>query len=475
MLKFETNRLDIESELLDEVKLFYPYFDEQNLSIKHTYFSEISDKIKVVNRVEIDGKIYEFSAEFDNNLPELERKRVDKRACKTAIFNALKSFSKKEIPWGSLTGIRPSKLVYDLLEEGFDIDTAKQKMQERFSVSKRKSELICDIVKNQNGYYKKDGKLINLYVHIPFCTTKCNYCSFVTEPLHRVKNLVPEYVKLLREEISRSLDFINSNGKLFSVYVGGGTPTALTAEQIYTLFNGFPFQDIEFTIEAGRPDTIDAEKLDAIKAVGANRICVNPQTLVNRTLALIGRAHSAEDFMEKYALAKSYGFDINVDIIAGLNGENLDDFIYTTDGIVALSPENITVHTLSRKNGSALKNGGKFDNGEVEKMVDYAYAKIVESGYLPYYLYRQKQMLGNLENVGYCKSGKQCANNITTMEDCVSVVACGAGAISKIVLPEQNRIERFANMRDLRLYMQTFDEKLKDKLFFYEKQFTKQY
>ncbi|MBQ8882682.1 MAG: coproporphyrinogen dehydrogenase HemZ, partial [Clostridia bacterium] len=302
-----------------------------------------------------------------------------------------------------------------------------------------------------------------------------NYCSFVTEPLHRVKNFVPEYVKLLREEISRSLDFINSNGKLFSVYVGGGTPTALTSEQIYTLFNGFPFQDIEFTIEAGRPDTIDAEKLDAIKAVGANRICVNPQTLVNRTLALIGRAHSAEDFMEKYALAKSYGFDINVDIIAGLNGENLDDFIYTTDGIVALSPENITVHTLSRKNGSALKNGGKFNNSEVEKMVDYAYAKIVESGYLPYYLYRQKQMLGNLENVGYCKSGKQCANNITTMEDCVSVVACGAGAISKIVLPEQNRIERFANMRDLRLYMQTFSEKLKDKLFFYEKQFTKQY
>ncbi|MBR2988160.1 MAG: radical SAM protein, partial [Clostridia bacterium] len=250
-------------------------------------------------------------------------------------------------------------------------------------------------------------------------------------------------------------------------------PTSLDAEQIYQLFSDFPFREVEFTIEAGRPDTITEEKLDAMKKVGANRVCVNPQSLVNRTLVSIGRAHTAEDFFEKFALVRRYGFDINVDTIAGLVGETLDDFVYTLDGVCALNPENITVHTLSRKNGSALAQGGKFDNAEVEKMVDYAFTKLTANGYLPYYLYRQKQMLGNLENVGYCKAGKQCVNNVTTMEDCLSVIACGAGAISKIVHSNENRIERFANMRDLRLYMQNFDEKLKDKLFFYEKQFTK--
>ena len=473
MLNFETNRKDIENELFDEIKLFYPYFDECNLHILHSYFVVVEDKICVTNCIVIDDKRFEYSTYYQKDLPELERKRVDKRACKGALFSALRQFSGKEIPWGSLTGIRPSKLVYDLLDEGVNLLSAREKMQKRFSVSEQKSNLICDIVENQKGIYTKDETLFNLYVHIPFCTSKCNYCSFVTEPLHRVKNLVPQYVKLLKIEIEKSLEFINARGKLFSVYVGGGTPTALLSDQIYELLSGFPFREVEFTIEAGRPDTIDKEKLDAIKAVGANRICVNPQTLVDRTLSLIGRAHTAEEFIEKYALARNYGFDINVDTIAGLNGENIDDFAYTIDKVVGLNPENITVHTLSRKNGSALKESGKFNNDEVEKMVNYAFKKLTQCGYLPYYLYRQKQMLGNLENVGYCKAGKQCVNNVTTMEDCLSVVACGAGAISKIVLPAQNRIERFANMRDLRLYMQTFDEKLKDKLFFYEKQFTK--
>ena len=473
MLSFETNREDISSELLDEIKLFYPHFDECDLSIKHHYSAIVGEKTMVKNIVKINDNEYVFCDDYPNNLGEIMRKRLDKRATKSAIFSALKSFSGKVLPWGSLTGIRPSKLVYDLLSDGNSLDQARVLMQEKFSVSEKKSNLICDIVANQNGIYTRDEKLLNLYVHIPFCTTKCSYCSFVTEPLSRVKTLVPDYVKLLKTEIKQSLDFINSNGKLFSVYVGGGTPTALESEQIYELFSDFPFSDVEFTIEAGRPDTITKEKLDAMKAVGANRVCVNPQSLVNRTLSAIGRAHTAEDFFEKFDLVKQYGFDINVDTIAGLVGESLDDFIYTLDGVCALNPENITVHTLSRKNGSALAQGGKFDNGEVEKMVDYAFGKLTANGYYPYYLYRQKQMLGNLENVGYCKAGKQCVNNITTMEDCLSVIACGAGAISKIVHTSENRIERFANMRDLRLYMQNFDEKLKDKLFFYEKQFTK--
>ena len=226
-------------------------------------------------------------------------------------------------------------------------------------------------------------------------------------------------------------------------------------------------------MEAGRPDTITREKLDAIKAAGATRICVNPQTFNDKTLKKIGRAHTKADFLEKYALAAGYGFDVNVDLIAGLEEETLDDFKVSLDGTVALRPQNVTVHTLSRKNGSELKQSGRFDNSAIGDMTDYALSALTGAGYLPYYLYRQKQMLGNLENVGYCLPGKQCLNNITTMEDCTSVLACGAGAIEKAVDVSANRIERFANMRDVRLYVSDFEEKMQRKRNFRLKQFTK--
>ena len=238
------------------------------------------------------------------------------------------------------------------------------------------------------------------------------------------------------------------------------------------MLKDLPSSGLEFTVEAGRPDTITEEKLDAIKRVGATRICVNPQTFNDETLEKIGRAHNTADFYDKYALARRYGFDINVDLIAGLSDETIKDFAFSLDSAFSLRPENITVHTLSRKNGSQLKQQGKYDNSDISLMTEYAYEKLTSGEYIPYYLYRQKQMLGNLENVGYCISGKQCVNNITTMEDCMSVVACGAGAISKIVETRENRIERLANLRDVRLYLQQFDKKLEEKEIFLEKQFT---
>lgn len=473
MLEFKTNREDISADLLDEIKLFYPYPDECNVSIDHECrFESINNGENVINIVSLCGKYYNYIDFIAGDLNEIERKRLYKRACKLAVFKALSDYTGVCPPWGSLTGIRPSKLVYDMLAKGCTIDECETKLQTDFCVSSEKSRLICDIVKNQAGIYVRDEKLFNLYVHIPFCTTKCYYCAFATELVAKSEKRFPRYVELLRKEIGEAVDFIERHGKIFSVYVGGGTPTTLSAKQIYSLFSDFPFRDVEFTIEAGRPDTITSEKLDAIKAVGASRICVNPQTLNDETLVKIGRAHTARDFFDKYALADKYGFDINVDLIAGLNDETIEDFARSLDAVKNLRPENITVHTLSRKNGSKLKQDGKYDNAEISRMTDYALVTLKDAGYVPYYLYRQKQMLGNLENVGYSLPGKQCVNNVTTMEDCMSVIACGAGSITKAVDLTRGKITRFAALRDSELYIERFDEKADEKRNFLQKQFT---
>ena len=473
MLEFKTNREDISADLLDEVKLFFPYPEECFVSITHECgFESVSGGENVNNVVSLCGKTYRYTDFLPNGLTDIERKRLYKRACKLAVFKALADYTGVKPPWGSLTGIRPSKLVYDMLAKRYSLDDCETKLQTDFCVSPEKSRLICDIVKNQSGIYVRDKKLFNLYVHIPFCTTKCYYCAFATELVSKSESRFPKYIELLHREIEEAVDFISKHGKLFSVYVGGGTPTTLSDRQLNTLFDGFPFRDVEFTIEAGRPDTITVEKLDAIKNVGASRICVNPQTLNDETLIKIGRAHTAGDFFDKYALAKKYGFDINVDLIAGLNDETTEDFARTLDAVKTLRPENITVHTLSRKNGSQLKQDGKYDNSEISKMTDYALTALSAAGYIPYYLYRQKQMLGNLENVGYSLPGKQCVNNVTTMEDCMSVIACGAGSITKAVDSSRGKIVRFASLRDSALYIERFDEKAEEKRNFLQKQFT---
>ena len=474
MLEFSTNKEDIKSDLLDEIKLFFPYFEDCDFKVRHFCDENATlSGTEIKNTVCIDENSYNYAKTIEKNLSETAYKRLFKRECKLSVYRAFSSFTGLKPPWGSLTGIRPSKLVYDMLEEGLSLEECRQQLSERFFVKNEKSALICDIVKNQQGYYKKDDNLFNIYIHIPFCTSKCKYCSFTTETVSRASGLIPEYVKRLKEEISDAVDTVFSYGKLCSVYVGGGTPTALSAEDLYYLLSDFPFRDVEFTVEAGRPDTITEEKLDAIKQVGASRICVNPQTLNDKTLKEIGRSHTSEDFYLKFALARRYDFDVNVDLIAGLNGETIDDFKFSLDKIAELIPENVTVHTLSRKNGSELKQEGRYFNSDIELMTEYAFDKLTDKGYIPYYLYRQKQMLGNLENVGYCLKGKQCVNNVTTMEECLSVIACGAGSISKAVSSREKRIVRFADLRDVKLYLDRFDEKLAEKRNFFQKQFTK--
>ena len=459
MLEFETNLLHAENELLNEVKLFF-YDLDADVKIKH--YTTLTGN-NSFNEIIINDKKYRFNETiiFYN---EIEKNKYYNRSCKKSVYKALKDFTKKFIPWGSLTGIRPTKIAYEFLNSGGNESGVEKYLIDEYDVSPSKAKLISDIVFNQKQSMIFDEKAYNFYVHIPFCSSRCSYCSFITFDSKSWGKSIPTYCDLLVKEIENSYKFREENGyNLFSTYVGGGTPTALDEENFEKVLSVIRPQGKEFTCEAGRPDTITQAKLDVMKKCGVTRVCVNPQSFNNTTLQTIGRNHTVEEFYEKYELVKSYGFDINVDLIAGLPGETVSDFINSVDKAIELMPSNLTVHTLSRKNGSTLKNSGKYDNADIEKMIKYSSSVLPKYGYLPYYLYRQKAMLGNLENTGYCLKNKQCVNNITTMEEVISVDACGAGAISKRVIGNGSRIERLANLRDVKLYVEQFDERIEKK------------
>ena len=277
-----------------------------------------------------------------------------------------------------------------------------------------------------------------------------------------MQKLVPRYASLLREEIEDAARLIRESGYLLRcIYVGGGTPTSLPDEQFEEVMGALSnLSAREFTVEAGRPDTITLPKLEIMDKTGVTRISVNPQTLNQNTLDAIGRRHTVDEFFAKYELARKFDFDVNVDLIAMLPGETPEMFAASVDGVIALDPENVTVHTLALKKGSALKLGG-YDNtseSDAAAMVDYAYGAIKGAGYVPYYMYRQKYMSGNLENVGYCKPGKQCVYNVDIMEETTTIIACGAGGISKFVDREAGRVERYADPKGLDVYLERGEE-----------------
>lgn len=463
MLNIETNFVP-DNEIRDVIRLFHI---DGNINVIHKYI--IIDNL-VKNIVNVNDKEYKYEIQLDKRLSASKQKKLIKRACKHSVYLALRDFTGLCIPWGSLTGIRPTKLAYEYLSDGGLIEAVSDYLVKSYDVLPKKAKIVQNIVLCQAEYRPDFEKFVNFYVHIPFCTSKCSYCSFTTHITDRCTKLIPEYINKLVVEIKDSLDMISASGKeIYSIYIGGGTPTALPDECLEKLLSQFKSYDVEFTCEAGRPDTITDLKLEIMKKYGVNRICVNPQSLNDDTLKAIGRKHTVVDFYRAYNKAKKFGFDINVDLIAGLNRESLDVFMNSLNGIINLKPENITIHTLSVKNGSELKNsGGTTVNCDIEAMVDAAQNILPYSGYMPYYLYRQKNMLGNLENVGYCLNGKQCGNNITTMEEMLSVVACGAGAISKKV-SSGDLIERLANVRDAFLYVEQFEDRLEKKIKFFEK------
>ena len=401
---------------------------------------------------------------------DLEIKKHKKRFIKNSIYALLKEFTGKTVPWGSLTGIRPTKLAREIKNKQGE-SYAKNFFKEVYDVSDKKIKVAFDIVSRQEEIINSATEnSIDIYVGIPFCKTRCSYCSFVSREYDRNISLKDDYIKRLKKEIA-ACKSIAQGRDVRCVYIGGGTPTALSEyeleEVLQAVNDAFPNRK-EFTVEAGRPDTITKEKLYVIKQAGANRISVNAQTTNDETLKLIGRNYPASEFFTAFEAAQKMDFDsINTDIILGLPGENKSVMQKTISDVLSLQPQNVTVHTLAIKNSSYLAEKSDVlypSPKDVSYMVEYAADEISAQGYDAYYMYRQKYMAGNLENVGYAKKGKICVYNIDIMEETVSILALGAGGISKRVFPKENRIERACNVKDIINYTARPDEMIQRKL-----------
>lgn len=403
----------------------------------------------------------------------LELKRIRKRQVKGALYDLLKQLTGMKPPWGSLTGIRPTRLLYEGMEAGLSPEEARRRVIDEFDVSEEKASLLAEIERMQRGIREAAPDQFDLYIGIPFCKTRCSYCSFSAGEIGDGRLVGPYVAALLREiELSRAL--MEEKGmRIRAGYIGGGTPTAIPCADLARILEAaqlaFP-NAVEWTVEAGRPDTIDAEKLTMLCDHGVGRISVNPQTFSDETLRRIGRAHTGEETVAAYRLARSLGFDdINMDVIAALPGEGVSDFAHTLDVIEALAPDSVTVHSLAIKRSSKLHerlvvagNGyGQIEAEGAGEMIDLARQRLMAGGWRPYYLYRQKYMAGNLENVGYARPGKACLYNIGNMEETVSVLALGAGAITKWLFDPKDRdlrIERAPNVRNIEEYIARVSE-----------------
>lgn len=466
-MKILTNYEKIANEIFNVCHLFYPEekLNENEPLITHKM---TTDKNIITNEFTVKNGDDNFSLiekkEFKPTNDVLEDQRQLKRFAKLTLYKLFSSHFNKNMPWGSLTGIRPTKIGYDLLNQGVDPYMLTEALMENFLVSREKAMLVSNVIRNQKCIIRND-KLVDLYINIPFCPTRCNYCSFISSEIDRVRELMPKYLECLVKEINATKEIINNNSYIIrTIYIGGGTPTVLTAQELDYLLSNINYPVNEFTVECGRPDTITDEKLKVLKEHGVTRISINPQTFCDATLKRIGRKHTVKDVINAYKLALPYGFDVNMDLIAGLSGETLRTFKHSIQTVLELAPENITIHTLSRKNGSNITILGEksTDDNTIEKMVDFATTTLQQNGYKPYYLYRQKNQLAEQENVGYYRD-RLCIFNVDSMEETTSILACGANAISKIIYSIDNRIERLANVKDIREYISRIDELIKKK------------
>lgn len=403
-----------------------------------------------------------------------EQKRQIKRANARVIYDLLFAVTGKQNKWGTLVGVRPVKIVHALLDAGFSYEDIDKKLYDDHRIFEEKRHLLLDIAKRERGYLQDQNNtdLISLYICIPFCPTRCLYCSFPSNDLNKKGHLVDEYLTCLHKEIDAAYQSILKHNKTVDcIYIGGGTPSILTSQQFEVLLSKLDQQYNlsslkEFTIEAGRPDTITADKLDVFKKYHVSRLCINPQSMNNKTLNLIGRSHSTDDIKESFELVKSYDFNsVNMDLILGLPDEDLDDVKRTLEAIVALDPENVTIHTLAVKTSSRLKEKLKEYNMSqselVEEMLYLSEQYMSKHDYYPYYMYRQKNMVGNFENVGYAKEGNESLYNMRIIEEKHNILALGAGAVSKKCYPEEDRFERIANVKGIEDYITRIDDVIK--------------
>lgn len=405
---------------------------------------------------------------------DFANRKETKNLLKKSLYRMLQAYTGKELPWGTLTGIRPVKIPMAMLEKGKSKEEIRHYMKETYYASEEKTALSVDIAARELELLKKLDyeKGYSLYIGIPFCPSICLYCSFSSSPIGMWKDKVDAYLDALEKEIEFTAEAYKDK-VLNTIYIGGGTPTTLSPKQLDRLLTklekSFDFSGIvEYTVEAGRPDSITREKLEVLRKHNISRISINPQTMKQETLDYIGRHHTVQQTVEIFELARELGFDnINMDLIVGLPEERIEDVRETMERIKALSPDNLTVHSLAIKRAARLRmfkdehaNMHIYNSWETIDMTA-KYAK--EMGMEPYYLYRQKNMAGNFENVGYAKPEKAGIYNILIMEEKQSIMALGAGASSKYVLDYGKRIERVENVKDINNYLERIDEMIERK------------
>lgn len=482
LLSVTVNKEGYEYDIHSLVKAFYPPQDvkvftretekessDDNLPDLDICFQEEAILLSVISK---EGPTSSFGCSKVQITADMPRPEVKNRL-KQLIYSALSRHTGKELPWGTLTGIRPTKIPMSMLEEGIAKADIKEYMKDTYYISDEKADLAIDIAEREkkllstlhyeNGY--------SLYIGIPFCPTTCLYCSFTSYPIFSWKKRIGDYLGALEKEIEYVAETYKDK-VLDTVYIGGGTPTTLEPEELKRLLtklkSSLDFSQVkEFTVEAGRADSITKEKLQVLKEFGVNRISVNPQTMKQETLDIIGRRHTVEQVKEAFALAREVGFEnINMDLILGLPGEEAEDVRNTMEEVKKLAPDSLTIHSLAIKRASKLsqwiEENGIVALNNTEETMKIAVRGAEQMHMVPYYLYRQKNMSGNFENVGYAEEGKYGIYNILIMEEKQTIVACGAGTISKRVYPD-GRIERCDNVKDVALYIEKIDEMIERK------------
>lgn len=415
---------------------------------------QTADGFFVETIISLDGK--QYVGRFEKQIREPNRKQLT-NAVKISYYDLACKVYQKTLPWGAMTGIRPAKMAMGCIREGMDEAQTLQHLYDNYRVGTEKAVLSYETARREADILEKRPlKGVSLYIGIPFCPTKCLYCSFVSQPLSKQGRYVKPYLQTLKQEIEETAKLIEEAGfTLDTIYMGGGTPTSLEAEQLedllQTLRQHFDVDSVlEYTVEAGRPDTITKEKLEAIRAGGAGRISINPQTMQDAILRGIGRRHTKAEFIQAFRLAREMGFQhINTDVIAGLPGESLEGFCGSLRELAGLEPDAITVHTMCLKTGAELKRQADLypASGQADEMLRFAKTYLAQQGMTPYYMYRQKDTLQNLENTGFARQGKECLYNILMMEDLTPVFALGAGGVSHMYLPESGQVVRAFNMK----------------------------
>ncbi len=486
-IRFE-NEFNFEYDIQALIRSFYPgeqlktimpgqtidleAYSEQVRFIVSFYYLVRGNKNDIIKITVCDHK--------DNILSTMEAvtdysDRVDtKNVLKRALYDVLSPLAGKTLPWGTLSGIRPTKITSRLLESGMNMADAKEYLQNTYYISDEKADLSLLISKNEMDILSKiDYKNgYSIYIGIPFCPTTCLYCSFTSYPISMYRQKVRSYIDAMCKEI----DFVSkefSDKHLNTIYIGGGTPTTLEPDMLdillSTIREKFDFSyNLEFTVEAGRPDSITREKLEVLKKYNVSRISINPQTMKQQTLDIIGRRHTVTQVVDAFNMARELGFDnINMDFIVGLPEETIEDIADTMNKTIEMHPDSVTIHSLAIKRAARLnifkEEYDRYTYNNSEEIMNLTRKSAQAMGLEPYYLYRQKNMTGNMENVGYASNGKAGIYNILIMEEKQPIIAIGAGASTKIVYPDGKTIVRVENVKDVDEYISRIDEMLERK------------